>query len=320
MTTDLPKSLRALAESLQVPPTLTDAGLRQRFDDPDGMDAAAGQVRRAEWEGVSQLVLLLGTADAENRTWTVVPVSVDPTGEDENSLVVTAEITTFPVEVTAWAGLAVPVPTGTLGRIIDVWPDDVTHWCADAAAGTLRPPPPGTRRGEPADLYGGSAEVRAGLEDDLHALARADLVPVRAQATVDLEAAAANVGLGVVIQALNLPVAVVLRIVKGKQDVTEDQAAILADLFGYSAAQITGSGVPLELAVELERPRWRPVWKSWAERLRTSEAAVRLTAGMGALRTAYRQTGTGGVPDWAGRLEQWLATRKADLEDSPRGS
>jgi hypothetical protein len=35
----------------------------------------------------------------------VFPVSIDPSGEDENSLVLDPQRTAFPVNVTAWAGL-----------------------------------------------------------------------------------------------------------------------------------------------------------------------------------------------------------------------
>lgn len=308
MTADLPDRLRRLAGSMSVPATLTAAGLRNRFGDPDQLELTAGQVWRAEWENVSRLVLLL---HAQERRWRVVPVSVEPTGEDDHGLVIDADRTGFPVEVTAWAGLATSVPTGTLSRLIDRWAPEITAWCADAAAGRAHEPPEGTRRGRPvAAALDRSPVVRASLEDDLDVLVAAPLVPVRVSVTVDLKAATARVGLPTVIAALGLPQSTVMKIVQGKQAVTEQQAHTLAGLFGYPAEDIlVAGGLPVELAVELEQPRWRPTWQSMAHRLGISEFAARLRAGSGTHAMAFRQTGST-VPDWRARISQWLAAEE----------
>jgi hypothetical protein len=311
VTADLPDRLRRLAAAMQVPRALTVAGLRDRFGDPDQVEPAAGQVWRAEWEDVSRLVLLLA---AEERQWRVVPVSVEPTGEDDDSLVVDAGRTVFPVEVTAWAGLSALIPTGTLSRVIDDWGPEITAWCADTAAGTLHEPPAGTRRGRPAtDPYGGSVTVRASLTDDLDILVAAPLVPVQTSAVVDLKAATGRVGLPAVINALGLPQATVMKIVQGKHAVTEQQAQVLAGLFGYAAEDILAAGgLPLNLATELEQPRWRKTWRSLSRRLGVSEYAARLQVGYGTVATAFRQTG-GTAPDWRSRIGQWLAAHEDEI-------
>lgn len=312
--TDLPESLRALAGSLRVPQSLTTGALRQRFGDPDGIDPAVGQVRRAQWGDISLLVLLLDTAD--ERHWRTVPVSIDPSGEDENSLVLGPARTAFPVDATAWSGLPARLPTGVLSRVVDEWDTDVTTWCANPGSS----PPPDTRRGRSVVPYGADAEVRADLQDTLEALAEAPLVPVRTAAALDLAASAARVGLPAVVAALNVELPVALKIVKGKVTVTEDQAAILARLFDVAVGDVLTAvnGLPAALAVELERPRWRTVWRSWAARLGRAEDAVRLLVGTNVSALGYRQTGGTGTPDWSSRIEHWLADH--DVEDVAGGA
>ncbi|WP_262287487.1 hypothetical protein [Micromonospora sp. MA102] len=318
VTAELPDRLRRLAESLQVPRTLTTAAVRNRLGDPCQVEPATGQVWQAEWDNVSQLVLLLS---AEGRHWQVVPVSVEPTGEDEQSLLVSPDCTTLPVEVTAWAGLTTSIPTGTLSRAIDNWSANITAWCADTLAGTIRTPPPGTRRGRPAvDPSDSSIAVRASLSDDLEVLGAAPLVPVQTAQAVNLKSAAARAGLPAVITALGLPQPTVMKIVQGKQQVTRQQAEVLAQLLGYAADEImaTTGGLPADLAVELEQPRWRTVWRSIARRLGVSEDVARLRAGTGTFAMAFRQTG-GAAPDWRRRIGQWLAASETETSGAEHG-
>jgi plasmid maintenance system antidote protein VapI len=317
VTTDLPDRRGGSAAAMQVPRTLTTAGLRERFGDPDRVEPAAGQVRRVEWNGVSQLALLL---TGEDRRWRIVPVSIEPTGEDETSLIVDASRTTFPVEVTAWAGLATTVPTGVLSRVIDTWEPDLTRWCGDANDGVLREPPAGTRRGEASDPYGSSAAVRDALADDIETLTFAPLVPVQEEAIFDIRAATTRVGLRAVMDALQLPQATVMKIVQNKQTISETQAKILASLFGCSPEDILAgaNALPLALAVELEQPRWRTLWSAMAQRLGITETAARLTVGFGTFATAYRQTGAV-TPDWRSRIEQWLTANEHDTARPAQG-
>lgn len=311
MTADRADRLRQLTTQMKVPQALTTAGLRERFGDPDNIDAEVGQVRRAEWSGVSRLVLLI--AD-EDRFWRVVPVSIEPTGEDENSLAVGASRTGFPVEVTAWAGLVRVIPAGALSQLIDQWEPDLVGWCAASTDG--RPDVPlGARVGEPINRYDPSSTIRADISDELDVLADAPLVPVRAEATVDLKAETQRIGLPVVMSALGLPQGAVMKIVQGKRTVSDEQAARLADLFGRAVEDVLAStsGLPVDLAIELERPRWRARWRSMARRLQITEAAARLMAGTGAVAPAYRQTGAA-APNWGVRVGYWLTANGYDID------
>lgn len=309
MTADRPDRLRQLITSIQAPRALTTAGLRDRFGDAGNVEPTVGQVWRATWDDVSRLVLLV---TVEDRRWRVVPVSVEPTGEDDRSLVIAADQTAFAVEVTAWAGRATSIPTGTLCRVIDRWSPGIVSWCADAASKARREPPAGTRPGRRiTDPFDANTTIRARLTDDLDVLAAAPLVPTQTPASLDLRAAALSVGLRSVVAALALPQPTVMRIVQGKQPATPEQAQVLAGLFECTTEDIIAAagGFPLELAVELEQPRWRDTWRSMARRLKVSEAAARLQVGFGTFAAAFRQTGGAG-PDWRGRIEQWLAAHQ----------
>lgn len=309
MPSDRSERLSRLAASMVVPERLTTAAARERFGEPDSLAPAVGQVRRAEWGEVSRLVLLLA---AEDRGWLAAPLSIDPTGEDDASLIAEPGRTTFPVEVTAWAGLAAPIPTGVLSAVVDAWESDLVAWCKAMVSGDAGVVPSGARRGASCGPYDHSARVRAEVSDDVEALTQAPLVPVRGAVSVDLRAATVRVGLSTVVTALNIEQYKAMQIVQGKHPVTEEQARILADLFGIAAEDImaVAGGVPLELARELEQPRWRATWKSMAKRMKISEAAARLQVGFNTAGLAYRQTGQA-TPDWAARIALYLATSES---------
>ncbi|MET7423617.1 hypothetical protein [Dactylosporangium sp. NPDC005555] len=311
MTAEIPDRLRRLVTSAVAPAALTTAGLRERFGDPADIAPAAGQVWRATWDEVSGLVLLV---EAEDRRWRVVPVSVEPTGEDEDSLVVDGQETAFGVEVTAWAGLAVSIPTGTLNRVVDLWTPALTDWCRAAAHRSSDNIPDGARGGRPiTDPWSPSATVRASLADDLDVLVGAPLVPTQASVPVDLRVPARGVGLSAVVAALAAPQPEVLQILQGKRLATAEQADVLARVLGLTVEDVLAAagGLPTELAVELEHPRWRGTWRSLARRMRGSEVQTRLQVGFGTFAMAFRQTGKAD-PDWRGRIGQWLVAEHGD--------
>lgn len=314
MTSEVPDHIQRLAAAIRAPQRLTAAGLRDRFGDLAQVEPAPGQVWRARWGEVARLVLLL---EAEDRLWNVVPVSVEPTGEDESSLVVDGSRTAFEVEVTAWAGLCRSIPTGTLSRIVDQWDHDVSDWCRSTADGIAVEAPPGTRPGHPISVAGdSSSSTRDTLADDLEVLAEAPLVPTSSTSAVNLRVAAKSVGLAAVVSALGLPQPEVMLILQRKRPVTAEQASALASLFKLPAQEITAAAgaLPVDLAVELEQPRWRSTWRRLARRFSGDEVMARLTAGYGTFGMAYRQTGVS-APDWRGRVGQWLSTQ-SDLEGS----
>jgi hypothetical protein len=315
VTSEVPDRVWRLASAIRAPRGLTSEGLRERFGDLEQVEPAPGQVWRAHWDDVSRLVLLLGN---EQRWWRVAPVSIEPTGEDERSLVLDGTRTTFGVEVTVWAGLIRSIPTGTLSRILDEWDEGIAAWCRDTANGRETAPPPGTRRGRPVGgLWETGSSTRATLADELEVLAEAPLVPTLATSTVDLRAAAKAVGLKAVVETLDVAQPEAMAILSRKQPVTAAQAKVLGSLFNMPAEDIAAAAgsLPVDLAVELEQPRWRRTWQRLAGQFGGTEVMARLTAGFGTCGMAYRQTGTS-TPDWRARLGQWLSTQP-DLESGP---
>ncbi len=308
VTAEIPDRVRRLAASAQAPHALTTGGIRERFGEPARVRPSAGQVWRATWADVSRLVLLV---EAKERYWRVAPVSVEPTGEDHDTLVLSPESTVFGLEVTVWAGLARSIPTGTLSRIVDTWPVEITSWCGDTSAGSIGDPPSGARRGRPgSEPWDGGAMVRVALTDDMDVLAAAPLVPTQQTAQVDLRAAARAVGLRAVVDALGTSQPETMQILSGKRPTTQAQAQALAPLLGFSVDDIMAASgsLPFDLAVELEQPWWRSTWQALARYFQGSETSARISVGFGVFGMAYRQTGET-APDWRGRIGQWLATQ-----------
>ena len=165
MTIDRFDHVRRLAAAVLTPQGLTEVGLRKRFGDPGQVDPGSGQVWRARRDGTSRLVLVLAI---NGQHATVAPVSIEPTGEDEMSLVLDGASTVFGVDVTVWAGIQRSVPLAAFDRIIDCWSEDVTRWCQDITDRDAAAVPAGARRGRPIEFpFGRDAGIRATLADDL---------------------------------------------------------------------------------------------------------------------------------------------------------
>ncbi|MEU9048630.1 hypothetical protein AB0D63_44670 [Kitasatospora sp. NPDC048343] len=313
----VPQRFLELAAAAMAPQQLSNEGLRARFGSPEEVRLAAGQVWRACWEETSLLVLVLELATREVRA---APVTIDPPGEDAASLVVDGRRTVFGVETTVWAGLAGPVPTRVLDRVVDSWEPDLVAWAAETAAGGTPSVPAGARQGvAPVSVFDASEDVRAVLEDDLEALRMAPGLPAA-------EGSAKVVSLGELLKgrlpdlpalgtALELSQPEVMRILRGSTPLAPGQAEEVAKVTGLPVEAVAAAVRPLPpaLAAAAEHPRWRQTWRSRAQRLGVSEGDARLTGGYGAFALAARETG-GADPDWEGRLRQFL--RGEDLAGS----
>src|SRR5574341_1147490 len=165
----VPVALRRLAASAVASEALTVDGLRQRFGDPQGLEVAVGQLWRASWDDLTILALLVGVHPA---AVTIVPVTVDPAGEDENSLILDAKSTVLGQPVTAWAGLTRRLPLRVLDQLLDVVSDEIVAWCQRIQADRPATLPGGTRLGDRiSSPLEPAAEVRAQIEDELELLA-----------------------------------------------------------------------------------------------------------------------------------------------------
>ncbi|MFB7900681.1 hypothetical protein ACFC1B_30765, partial [Streptomyces xiamenensis] len=138
----VPQRFLDLARKMRGPHALSEAGLRERFGDPAQAEIKAGQVWRARWDKVSMLVLIL---EAGVREVNAVPVTIDPPGEDETSVVVEGARTAFGVEATVWAGLVSCVPLRVLERVVDAWAEYIVG-CSAARAQSWSAPATGEVR------------------------------------------------------------------------------------------------------------------------------------------------------------------------------
>ncbi|MEK2477260.1 hypothetical protein [Streptomyces noursei] len=304
----VPQRFLDLAKRGQGPRALSETALRERFGDPVQVELEAGQVWRARWDGVSVLVLVVGVGAREV---SAAPVTIDPPGEDEASVVVEGSRTAFGVDATVWTGLVSSVPLRVLERVVDVWGDDIVDCAVEWARARPGPTVAGVRAGQPIrSVLEPAAEVRAGLADDLEFLRDAPSLPIQepGQATRSLASLLGDrLDLASLCSALRLPQADVMKLLRGKAVLSPGQISTVASATGLSADEIarTVRALPADLVLAVEHPRWRSAWVRRARRLQIGEAEARLSGGYGAFALAARQTG-GGAADWDARLRQFL--------------
>jgi hypothetical protein len=304
----VPQRFLDLAQRVRGPRALSEAGLRERFGDPAQAELETGQVWRARWEEVSMLVLVL---DVAAREVSAVPVTIDPPGEDESSVVVDGSRTAFGVDATVWAGLVSWVPVRVLERVVDAWDDDIVGCTAARTQGQPAPAAAGVRAGQSVrSALEPDAEVQAGLTDDLEYLQQAPALPVQESGQPGGNLASLlgdRLDLKALCSALKMPQPEVMKLLRGKIPLPPDQIDAVASATGLPAGQIarTIRPLPADLVYAVEHPRWRSVWVRRARRLGVSEAQARLSGGYGTFALAARETG-GGVADWDARLRQFL--------------
>ncbi|MEU5144786.1 hypothetical protein [Streptomyces sp. NPDC021139] len=312
----VPQRFLDLARQMRGPHALSEAGLKERFGDPAKAEIKAGQVWRARWDDVSVLVLIL---EVEAREVNAVPVTIDPPGEDETSVVVDGARTAFGVEATVWAGLVSCVPMRVLERVVDAWDKDIVGCAAARAQGRPAPAAAGVRQGQMIrSALEPDAERRAGLADDLEHLQHAPGLPVQENGRPPGTLASLlgdRLDLRTLCSALEMPQPEVMKLLRGKAPLPPDRIDAIASATGLSAEQIarTVRPLPADLVQAIEHPRWRSVWVRRARQLEISEAQARLWGSYGAFALAARETG-GGAADWDERLRQFLGG-----EDTTKG-
>jgi len=271
-------------------------------------DPAPGQLWRAAWDEIAQLVLVIEVS--RPGTAVVAPVTIDPPAADDTSVVLDADVTVLDHVATVWGEIAAPVPLRVFDLLIGAVAAAVATAVEQVAAGHRTVLPAGVRVGDPVTSpFDPAAEVRAELSDDLErlgaalwALAGSDTAQtLRDLLGKSLDLSALQVALG-----LDLPA--VIGIVMGKRPVTPEQAAAVAAVTGLAAEQVLAavSPLPVELVSELDHPRWRTALRT-RRQPGQSEAAARLTVAYGVLALAARQTGQTSAPSWPQRVRQYLA-------------
>ncbi|MBE8524107.1 hypothetical protein ILP97_42645 [Amycolatopsis sp. H6(2020)] len=295
---------------------LTAAGRQARFGAPGEADPARGQLWRASWDDTSLLVLLLEVGNSEVN---VVPLTIDPSAEDERSFVLAPEASALGVAATAWIGLRGTLPTRVLDVIVDQLGFDVVAALDRAEARPDDERGPLLRRGEPIrSEFDAAAEVRAEIADDLEFLRSVPALPVRkdGQRTRPLaEVLKGHVDLPALKSALRpfgLTQSDVMGVLRGTKPITFEQIPVIAETTGLPVEVVSEAVQPLppDLAAEAERPRYRQAWRELATQDSVDETTARLNGAYGAFALAARQTGAGS-PRWAERLDQYILGRRA---------
>lgn len=276
-------------------------------------DPARGQLWRAAWEGVTQLVVVLRVTEPEAAL--VAPVTIDPPAADDGSVILDATVTVLGQSATVWGGLAHTVPFLVfdlmIGGVNPAVVDAAERVAVDGDSGSL---PPGVRAGAPVESsFDLAAEIRAELSDRLEDLADAGWAPetsgparplrelLRGRSDMaDLMKALAGI--------LGTGLPGVVNLMKGMRPVTPDQASAIAKMTGLTASEVLSAVSPLPFALvgELDHPRWRNAVRA-RRQSGEPEAAVRLRTAYGVLALAARQTGAASAPAWRQRIHQFLS-------------
>ena len=296
---DLSPSAELLELSrLAAAPKLTRESLKNRFGERGSWEIRPGQIWRAVGKQTNLLTLIASVES--QRMVLVVPVSLEPTGENENSAVTTRDTESFTSPLTIWRDLIRPIPTRLLDRPIDGIGNDIASWTLGRS-----PLPVGFRLGHgpalPSDL-----DVRSMLEDDIEELAQTqDWAPTK---DIKDERSIFNLQpdiLNQLAEELELPLPQVLELLDGYQDLTEDQAAIFRETLGTAPKM---QPLPPELITEIDQPRHFSIVGEFQSRLGQSEESTRYSLAKEVFALAARQTG-GGKILWKNRIEQWAAAQ-----------
>ena len=300
----VPQELVRLAEQ-SAATQLTETALGNRFGRRSTWLPSAGQLWRAVHEDVTALVLLLAV-DVESVT--AVPVTVDATDVDPDTVVF--ERSTFGVPLTVWTGLGRSLPMNVLDRPVDDLGAVAVQQVKEVAAVGAAPVPGLT-----------ASDVRAELDDDLAALATArpqvEAAPVPAKprpvATgIDLAVLDPRALNGVAAR-LGVPLPIALDLIRGKRPATPEQADVLRETLGGSPE---AAPPPAGLVVELTQPRWRGLVRQHRHRGDLSEPGARRALAYEINAMAARQTGDR-EPSWPDRIRRWAEAQRLDVDAEP---
>lgn len=293
------EDLLRLAEAAAAP-KLTSEALRE-FGDAQSWQPRPGQLWRAVWDETNALVLVL--EPGQDRS-TVVPATVEPTGEDKASLVLEAERMRLAEPVTLWAGLIRAVPTFVLDQPIEDVGTDVVEWCLRPYSRT----PSGTRRGLPAGSpAAGDAMVRALVEDDIDELAGLESwAPVASPAATARPPQPDPRQLQTAVERLGITLPELVAILRGQRTTSAEQRAVLFDVLGWEPAV-----EPLDpgIVTEMNSPRWRRVIRRYATKIDASEWVARQRMAYEVVAMATRAQGEEGA-QWGDRLDRWVRAQQ----------
>lgn len=285
-------------------------------------DPVRGQLWRASWEDVRQLVLVLrvtGTGTA-----VVAPVTADTPANDESAVMLDANLTILGHAVTVWSGLAAEIPLFVFDLVIGAVAPTIVRVAEHAAIGERwENLPEGVSMGTPVEsVFDPAAGVQAELSDVLECFRDATWAPDSLPSGKSLrELLMGRADMPALMreltEALDLKLPEVIDLLKGTRPVDPEHVPAIARTTGLTEQEVlsAASPIPDSLVRELDRPRWRKALR--AQRRRDeSEASARLTVAYGTLALAARQTGPVAADPWPQRIRHYLDTHQLDRHDT----
>lgn len=288
----------ALSEGFPIGPK-RHGGLLRATESSDTV--TPGQVRQAYWRDV-RVVVIIDSIDDATAEAQVFPATLEANVEDRSSVIIDESDSPLHGPIVVWPSLPASIPLSVLGALIASIPGPLLRVVKQASIpGAVSR---GLRRGyDDPPLGSGAARALDELFDAIDVLREAP----RLQYTVDATPKPLNLPLPTIMAALDVPQARAMAIRLGKDQLSVEEAALLAAAAGIQTDDVlaTVSPLPSDLLRELQEPRWRPAIRDRADDGDEDTARTRL--GYEAYRLAARETGTGREV-WRQRLETVLAS------------
>lgn len=251
---------------------------------------APGQIWRARWGAVTQVLLVL---DAPSRSVRAVPITLDINAADDSAAVLPATRSDLTVPLVLWLGDAASLPL----RVLDRFLGSLTVELQELSTAD---------RGHPVLTAADERAVRrARLQDVLDFLVAARWAP---DGDGNLKELLGTTDLKTIAQVLEVPDRTVIALRRGTAALTPEQAERLAPMVHQPVEALLAANpsLPEDLVADLDHPAYRAKVVTLAQQRGIDETQAWLTAGFAVAAVAHRQT-EGGAPSWTDRLDHYFA-------------
>jgi len=276
--------LRAALTAAALPPSV-----RRAWTEPPPA-LAPGQIWRARWGTVTQLLLIL---DTPSRAVRAAPVTLDVDAADDSAAVLVPTSSELSVPLVLWLADATLLPLRVLDRFLGSLTVDVRELSV-------------ATRGHPVLTPIDERNVhRARLQDALDVFVAARWAP---EGAGDLRALLGPADPNALARLLGVPDRIVIAVRRGRAALTPEQAARLAPVVHQPVEALLRANPPLpeDLVADLDHPAYRAKVVALARRRGIDETRAWLTAGFAVAAVAHRQT-EGDAPSWTDRLDRYFA-------------
>lgn len=276
--------LRAALTAAALPPSV-----RRAWTEPPPAPAP-GQIWRARWGTVTQLLLILETSFRAVRT---APVTLDVDAADDSAAVLPAMSSELSISLVLWLADITLLPLRVLDRFVGSLTVDLqTLSVADHGPPVLSPI-------DERNVH------RARLQDSLDVFVAARWAP---EGSGDLRTLLSPADPKTLARVLEVPDRVVIALRRGKAALTPEQAGRVAPVVHQPVETLLKANPPLpeDLVADLDHPAYRAKVVALARRRGIDETQAWLTAGFAVAAVAHRQT-EGDAPSWIDRLDRYFS-------------